>query len=193
VKRSSTTLCGHNGYLGFRYNPANAIPQPSCSASTVFLSSPAVRRYRKRQALSPGCAPSGAPAAFVLLSLDALARQNVTRRTSGTGSHRSRWVAAFEGGLRGRAVQSRPTRPLTAVEPHLHRPAGVPAGHRHRCRTPFHRPGTPILQAVSGFDAPWGAESLWCVPPTGQARRRTDVSRVRHTTLLARPTSECPT
>lgn len=68
-------------------------------------------------------------------------------------------VAAFGGGyVVERAVPVNPT--LTAVS-HTSIASGAFPTVTGIVSNTFHRSGTPILQAASGFDAPMGAEALW--------------------------------
>jgi predicted AlkP superfamily phosphohydrolase/phosphomutase len=96
----------------------------------------------------------------VLLSLDGLAavrhrellRQGAYRDPAG--------LAAFESGgyVVERALPAEPT--LTAVS-HASIATGAFPAATGIVSNRFHLPGTPITQGVSGFDLPWGAESLW--------------------------------
>ena len=127
------------------------------SASTVFLIV-ACAATESAKPSPQAAAPSGAQR-VVLLSLDGFAAERHAENLRNGVYTDPDGVAAFEGGyVVERAIPANPT--LTAVS-HTSIASGAFPTVTDIVSNIFHRPGTPILQAVSGFDAPWGAESLW--------------------------------
>ncbi len=110
-----------------------------------------------------GTAPASpvAPARrVVLLSLDGLAATR-HRELLRQGAYRDpAGLAAFENGgyVVEQALPAEPT--LTAVS-HASIATGAFPALTAIVSNRFHLPGTPITMGVSGFDVPWGAESLW--------------------------------
>ncbi len=103
---------------------------------------------------------TGPPGRVVLLSLDGFAagrhRDNLRRGlyTDPEG------VTAFETG--GRVVESAvPVDPSLTAASHASIATGAFPEFTGIVSNTFHTPHTPITQSVSGFDVPWGAESLW--------------------------------
>ena len=108
----------------------------------------------------PGLQPSAIGGRVVLISLDGLA----------AGQHRENLrdavytdrdgLAAFEaaGYVVESAIPVNP--PLTSVS-HTSMATGAFPSVTGIVANRFHLPGTPIVQGVSGFDAPLGAEPLW--------------------------------
>lgn len=100
------------------------------------------------------------PPRVVLISLDALAagrhRENLNRGvyTDPEG------LAAFEAG--GYVVENAvPVDPPLTSPSHASIATGAYPSVTGMVANSFHIPGTPILQRVSGFELPWGAEPLW--------------------------------
>jgi predicted AlkP superfamily phosphohydrolase/phosphomutase len=95
----------------------------------------------------------------VLLSLDGFAAERHAENLRNGIYTDPDGVAAFGSGyVVERAIPVNPT--LTAVS-HTSIASGAFPTVTGIVSNTFHRPGTPILQAVSGFDAPSGAEPLW--------------------------------
>ena len=95
----------------------------------------------------------------VLLSLDGFAADRHAENLRNGVYADPDGVAAFDGGyVVERAIPVNPT--LTAAS-HTSIASGAFPTVTGIVSNTFHRPGTPILKAVSGFEAPWGAESLW--------------------------------
>jgi predicted AlkP superfamily phosphohydrolase/phosphomutase len=96
----------------------------------------------------------------VLLSIDGLAATRHRHLLSERAYREPAGLAAFEGWgyVVERAVPVDPT--LTAVN-HAAIASGALPGVTGIVSNRFHLPGTPISRGVSGFDAPWSAESLW--------------------------------
>jgi predicted AlkP superfamily phosphohydrolase/phosphomutase len=109
---------------------------------------------------SGGVQLSAAPARVVLLSLDGVAAGRHRENLRG-GAYKDRdGLSAFEsaGYVVESAIPADP--PLTSVS-HASIATGAFPSATGIVGNVFHLPGTPIVQAVSGFDAPWGAEPLW--------------------------------
>lgn len=107
---------------------------------------------------APQAAPSRAQR-VVLLSLDGFAAERHSENLKSGVYTDPDGVGAFERGyVVERAIPVNPT--LTAVS-HTSIASGAFPTVTGIVSNTFHRPGTPILQAVSGFDAPLGAEPLW--------------------------------
>jgi predicted AlkP superfamily phosphohydrolase/phosphomutase len=104
--------------------------------------------------------PSAAAARVVLLSLDGLAAGRHRENLRDSVYAEKEGLAAFEVGgyVVENAIPVNP--PLTAVS-HASIATGAFPSVTGIVANVFHVPGTPIAQAVSGFDAPWGAEPLW--------------------------------
>ena len=108
----------------------------------------------------PGPLQSAAGRRVVLISLDGLAAgQHRENLRNGVYTTRE-GLAAFEGVgyVVERAIPVNP--PLTSVS-HTSMATGALPSVTGIVANRFHLPGTPILQGVSGFDAPLGAEPLW--------------------------------
>jgi len=108
---------------------------------------------------APSSTPPPRARRVVVVSLDGFAagrhRENIQEKlyTDPDG------VAAFEAAyVVERAIPVNPT--LTSVS-HTSIATGAFPTVTGIVSNTFHKPGSPILQAVSGFDAPLGAESLW--------------------------------
>jgi len=127
------------------------------SASTVLIIVACAATESARptpQAVAPSRAQR-----VVLLSLDGFAAERHAENLRNGVYTDPDGVAAFESGyVVERAVPVNPT--LTAVS-HTSIASGAFPTVTGIVSNTFHRPGTPILQAVSGFDAPSGAEPLW--------------------------------
>ena len=96
----------------------------------------------------------------VLLSIDGLAATRHRHLLAQRAYREPAGLAAFEGWgyVVERAVPVDPT--LTAVN-HAAIASGALPGVTGIVSNRFHLPGTPISRGVSGFEAPWSAESLW--------------------------------
>jgi predicted AlkP superfamily phosphohydrolase/phosphomutase len=96
----------------------------------------------------------------VLISLDALAAgRNRENLKAGVYTDPD-GLAAFEAG--GYVVESAvPVDPPLTSPSHTSIATGAFPSVTGIVANWFHVPGTPILRGVSGFAAPWGAESLW--------------------------------
>jgi predicted AlkP superfamily phosphohydrolase/phosphomutase len=108
----------------------------------------------------PGAQAVGKPGRVVLVSLDGVAA-NRHRQNLRDGVYTDRdGLNAFEatGYVVENAIPVNP--PLTAVS-HASIATGALPSVTGIVANVFHLPGTPIVQAVSGFDAPWGGEPLW--------------------------------
>jgi predicted AlkP superfamily phosphohydrolase/phosphomutase len=99
------------------------------------------------------------PQRIVLLSLDGFGAERHRENLAHGVYSDPDGVAAFAGGyVVERAIPVNPT--LTAVS-HTSIGSGAFPAVTGIVSNTFHRPGAPIVQSISGFDAPSGAEPLW--------------------------------
>jgi len=108
----------------------------------------------------PRTAPHATARRVVLLSIDGLAAVRHRRLLRERAYRDPAGLAAFEdwGLVVEHAVPAEPS--LTAVS-HAAIATGAPPAVNGIVSNRFHIVGTPISRGVSGFDAPWRAESLW--------------------------------
>jgi predicted AlkP superfamily phosphohydrolase/phosphomutase len=141
---------------GFRYTPA--VRKRTVVAALALLAHACAATDSSQP--TRGVGPSAGTGRVVLLSLDGLAADR-NRENLREGVYTDRdGLAGFEteGYVVERAIPVNPA--LTSVS-HASIATGVFPSVTGIVANQFHLPGTPIVQAVSGFRAPWGAEPLW--------------------------------
>lgn len=127
------------------------------SFSVLLHACAATETEAPRSAARPGPAP--AARRVVLLSLDGFAAGRHQENLRHGVYSDPDGVASFGGGYTvDRAIPVNPT--LTAVS-HTSIATGALPSATGIVSNVFHVPGAGFGQVVSGFDAPWGADSLW--------------------------------